>query len=49
MTKTMCKKDKEKRELVLAKEKVYQCKKCLATAHKEKHLCKPVKIGISMK
>jgi hypothetical protein len=40
----MCKKSKEKREIVLAKKPKYQCKKCKVTAHKEKHLCKPQKI-----
>jgi hypothetical protein len=41
----MCRKDKEKREIILAKEAVYRCKKCKATAHKEKHLCKPEKVN----
>jgi hypothetical protein len=43
MAKTMCKKSKEKRNIVLAKKPMFQCKKCRATAHKEKHLCKPIK------
>jgi hypothetical protein len=45
MTKTMCKKTKEKRKKILAKEAIYECKKCKATAHKEKHLCKPHKVN----
>lgn len=43
MSKTMCRKNEEKRAKVLAKEARYQCRKCKATAHKEKHLCKPKK------
>ncbi len=44
MTKTMCKKSKDKREEVLTKEPVFKCKKCKSTAPKKKHLCKPEKV-----
>lgn len=44
MTKTMCKKSHDKKEKIEAKEAKFQCKKCKAKAHKEKHLCKPEKI-----
>jgi hypothetical protein len=45
MTKTMCKKKPEKRKIILAKEAKYECKKCRATADKQKHLCKPEKVN----
>ena len=45
MTKTMCKKDKESLKKIKEKPAKYKCKKCQATAHKEKHLCKPQNIG----
>jgi uncharacterized Zn finger protein len=44
MAKTMCKKNKEELLKMKGKEKFYKCKSCGATAHKEKHLCKPKKL-----
>ena len=44
MTKSMCKKSIKKIEEIKQKKAKYKCNKCQTTAHKEKHLCKPVKI-----
>lgn len=44
MTKTMCKKEPEKKRAMLKKEGKYECKKCKSTATDKKHLCKPEKI-----
>lgn len=46
MTKTMCKKSKDKKRKVGSFEKRYKCKSCSQTAHKKKHLCKPKKIKV---
>ena len=42
MSKTMCELSKEER-LKKSVESKYYCKKCSATAKKEKYLCKPKK------
>ena len=43
MSKTMCELSKEEK-LEKSAEPKYYCKKCSATAKKEKYLCKPKKI-----
>jgi len=43
MSKTICEMDKSERK-EKQEDARYVCKKCEATAKKEKHLCKPKKI-----
>ena len=44
MGKTICNMDGNEKARSQRNEEHYECHKCNETAHKEKYLCKPVKI-----